>query len=244
MSEVSRKVAGHSVVESCQSGHGVPGHVPVLSCRMNANSSSNPSNNYLRDSAAFLRSWLKAPGRVGSVWPSSRFLARAATKSIFDYDSPTVVELGPGTGPMTDVIQKHMESTGKGRHIAVELNDDFVQRLGERFPKLDLVSESAVELPRILKERDLAHADVIISGLPFGAFPEQLQTDIMDAVVACLEPERGTFSSFNFVGSLWAPIGRRYHRMLKERFQDVSLGAPVILNVPPAQVITTHRPQL
>ena len=211
---------------------------------MNVNSNPNPSNNYLRDSAAFLRSWLRAPGRVGSVWPSSRFLARAATKSLYDYNAPVVVELGPGTGPMTDVIQRRMAATGKGRHIAVELNDDFVKRLGERFPKLDVAHESAVELPRILKERDLPHADIIISGLPFGAFPEQLQTDIMDAVVACLEPERGTFSSFNFVGSLWTPIGRRYYRMLKRRFDDVSLGAPVVLNIPPAQVITTRRPSV
>src|SRR5262245_47090702 len=45
---------------------------------------------------------------------------------------PVVVELGPGTGPMTHAIRQRL--AGRGRHLAVELNPRMARLLAGRCP--------------------------------------------------------------------------------------------------------------
>ncbi|HZE39923.1 MAG TPA: methyltransferase domain-containing protein [Stackebrandtia sp.] len=196
----------------------------------------------MRDTAVFVGSWLRAPGKTGAVWPSSRFLARRLASVLEGHAEPTVAELGPGTGPTTAQIQHRLR--GKGRHVAIDLNEEFVTRLRTRFPDVEVVCESAAELPRILKDRDIGAVDAVISGLPFAAFPEGLQRDILDAVVAALHPRHGVFTTFNYVGSYAFPPGERFRRLLGERFSDVCVRGPEMRNFPPAHVLTARGPRI
>src|SRR5438132_11229348 len=58
----------------------------------------------LDDEVRFLRSWIEKPLHMGAVMPSSRVLARTMAQYV-DVDSTgPVVELGPGTGEITNAL--------------------------------------------------------------------------------------------------------------------------------------------
>jgi phosphatidylethanolamine/phosphatidyl-N-methylethanolamine N-methyltransferase len=53
------------------------------------------------DEVRFIRSWLEKPLSTGAVAPSGRVLARAMARYVEPELPGPVVELGPGTGPVT-----------------------------------------------------------------------------------------------------------------------------------------------
>ena len=58
----------------------------------------------LDDEVRFIRSWIERPLTIGAVTPSGKMLARAMARYVDpDSDGP-VVELGPGTGPVTEAL--------------------------------------------------------------------------------------------------------------------------------------------
>src|SRR5260370_41859302 len=54
--------------------------------------------------AIFFARWLKAPQRIGAVAPSSRFLARAMGSQVALRRPEPVIELGGGTGCVTEAL--------------------------------------------------------------------------------------------------------------------------------------------
>ncbi|WP_239090765.1 class I SAM-dependent methyltransferase [Asanoa iriomotensis] len=150
-----------------------------------------------------------------------------------------VVELGAGTGAFTGPIQQRLG--GRGRHIAVEINERFAVRLATRYPTVDVALADAAELEDILAARGLSHADVIVSGLPWAAFAESQQRDVLSAAVRSLAPD-GVFTTFAYVHARWAPPARRLRDALENRFDEVVLGRTVWANLPPALVYHCRRP--
>ena len=58
----------------------------------------------LSDEARFIRSWLENPLLAGAITPSGRFLARAMAHCVDPAAQGPIVELGPGTGPVTQAL--------------------------------------------------------------------------------------------------------------------------------------------
>ena len=58
----------------------------------------------IADQAHFLKTLIDRPRLTGSVAPSVRFLARAMAHPIDPSRDGLVVELGPGTGPVTQAL--------------------------------------------------------------------------------------------------------------------------------------------
>ncbi len=58
----------------------------------------------LADSARFLKSLVASPRLTGAVAPSGRALARAMAAATGSPSHGLVVELGPGTGPVTQAL--------------------------------------------------------------------------------------------------------------------------------------------
>ena len=58
----------------------------------------------LDDEVRFLRSWIERPLTVGAVTPSGKILARAMARYVDPNSTGPVVELGPGTGPVTEAL--------------------------------------------------------------------------------------------------------------------------------------------
>ena len=56
------------------------------------------------DAARFLRSWAERPLQIGAVQPSGRALARTMASYVDPALSGPVIEIGPGTGPVTAAL--------------------------------------------------------------------------------------------------------------------------------------------
>lgn len=192
------------------------------------------------DTTMFLGQFLRSPGTIGALAPSSQRLAAAVCAPVPERGEPTVVELGPGTGPFTAEIQRRL--AGRGHHLAVELNQRMAELLAERFPKVDVVNGDAAELPRMLTERSLRQADVVVSGLPWAAFPRGLQLTLLEAVTSVMS-HAGAFTTFAYVHAIPLSRARRFRALLHERFEEVVAGRTVWRNAPPAFVFHARRPR-
>ncbi|MEV6815934.1 methyltransferase domain-containing protein [Micromonospora sp. NPDC051296] len=192
------------------------------------------------DRAAFLREFLRAPFTVAALTPSGRPLSEAVTATVPRTGEPLVVELGPGTGAFTAAIQQRL--AGRGRHLAIEINARFAERLVARYPGVDVAVADARGLRDILRQRGHDRADVIVSGLPWAAFTPGRQDDLLDAVTDSLAPD-GAFTTFAYAHTRWAPPALRLRRMLRARFEEVVHSRTVWANVPPAFVYYCRRPR-
>src|SRR6478735_8657845 len=102
----------------------------------------------------FLRTYLRNPQTVGSVTPSSRYLARALTEHISSSVS-CVAELGPGTGSVTRAI---LERAGSATSVvAFETEPLFCAWLQRAVvdPRLRILNAPAEELMAYLTELHL-----------------------------------------------------------------------------------------
>lgn len=179
--------------------------------------------------------FLRHPTQVGAVCASSKALSCAITDLAGIGQVPrTVVELGPGTGVFTREVLRRQKSCG-GRFLALEINEGLCSNLRNTFPELELYQENAIRLPEILHANDIENADVIIAGLPWAIFPEQLQTDILSSVCKALPPG-GLFLTFAYVQGVWLPAGQRFRKKLQENFSKVETSPIVWRNLPPAFV--------
>ncbi|MGP3918113.1 class I SAM-dependent methyltransferase [Nonomuraea sp. 10N515B] len=191
--------------------------------------------------ALFLGQFLRSPAMIGALAPSSRQLAAAVCTPIPERGEPTVVELGPGTGSFTAEIQQRL--SGRGHHLAVEVNGPLARLLTERFPSVDVAHADAAHLGELLRERGLRQADVVVSGLPWAAFPEGLQRDLLGAVTASM-CQGAAFTTFSYIHAIPLNSARRFRELLAERFEEVVRGRTVWRNAPPAFVFHARRPRL
>ena len=94
---------------------------------------ATPLGERLHDEARFLRSWLDNPLSAGAITPSSPALARAMAAAVDPERPGPVVELGPGTGPVTEALLER--GIAEDRLILVEFDADFCTLLRARFPR-------------------------------------------------------------------------------------------------------------
>lgn len=181
----------------------------------------------------FLSAFLRAPFSTGSVAPSSRALAAAMIEGLELEHARTIVEVGPGTGAFTGAI---LEAAGEDSLVlAVEVNPDFVARLGREHPGLHVVHDSAEHLSRHLAQFGRDHADVVVCGLPWAAFPSDKQRCVLRGISEALRPG-GRFVTFAYVHGAGLPWGRHFRWLLEGDFSEVRSSPVVWRNLPPAFV--------
>ena len=188
--------------------------------------------------SSFLTEALRSPLGVATIAPSGRALSRAISATVPSGGDPVVVELGPGSGPVTEVIQRRLH--GRGRHIAIELSPRFAEPLADRFPSVEVICDDAAKIAVLLAERGISAADIVVSTLPWVAHGSS-GTDVIDGVVAALAPD-GAFTQVALTALRWAPPARRLRRSLETHFDEVVVGRSVWSNIPPALVYYCRRP--
>ena len=97
----------------------------------------------LTDSTLFLREWIVNPQRTGAVAPSSPQLGAAMARWLPRNRESFVLELGPGTGAVTDALLKH--GLRENRLIAIEKNPPLAKLLRKRFPRAQIIAGDAWE---------------------------------------------------------------------------------------------------
>jgi phospholipid N-methyltransferase len=154
---------------------------------------------------------------------------------------PVVIELGPGTGAFTRVIQ---ETAPAGtRHLGIELNPVMAQHLSTAFPDVEVVVAPAADLVAALRRRGVDQVDLIISGLPWQSFAGPAGLRLVATIAGCLAPG-GSYTQFTYSWTRWAPPAKRQHRALSDSFDEVQVSRTIWRNLPPAFVYTSTRPAL
>lgn len=189
----------------------------------------------VRDGIGFLGAFLRRPGSVGAVLPSSRYLARAMVGHLDLAPGELVLEYGPGTGPMTSVIRSLLPQGA--RYLGIELEPRFHELLRQRFPDLEFHLGSAADVASILRDRGLPPPRRIISGLPFASLPREAQDPIVRGIADCLRGGDGDFRTFQYAHAYGLRAARRFRRMMGALFANFERAGPVLRNVPPAFVL-------
>lgn len=177
----------------------------------------------LLERAKFIHKFVQSPRTIGSITPSSRFLAHAMLNPIPWEQTKTVVELGAGTGVFTRELSKRVPFSTKT--LVFEQDDDLRTDLEKKIPEF-IYLKKAEGLQQALQRYQIQNVDAIISGLPFTIFPRPLTHNILDQVQNSLAPD-GFFIAFQYSLQL--------RRELKKRFRTVKISF-VPWNLPPTFV--------
>lgn len=179
----------------------------------------------LDDEVRFLRSWIEKPLHMGAVMPSGRVLARTMAQYVdIDSDRP-VIELGPGTGAITNALIAH--GVDQKRLVLVEYNPSFCALLRDRYPQATVVHGDAYALRDSLWDVLSAPASAVVSGLPLVTKPMLTRLKLIRDAFAALAPG-SPFVQFTY--SVAPPIPRSLPGVSTEASERIWM------NLPPARV--------
>src|SRR5271168_3824820 len=184
----------------------------------------------LDDEVRFIRSWIERPLTVGAVTPSGKILARTMARYVDpDSDGP-VVELGPGTGPVTEALVQ--AGVAPSRLVLVEFNPTFCRILRSRYPEATLVQGDAYSMRRLLETLLLQPAAAVVSGLPLITQPITTRMRLLRDAFDLMLPG-APFVQFTY--SVASPVPRRLGEF------SVEASERIWMNIPPARVWVYRR---
>jgi phosphatidylethanolamine/phosphatidyl-N-methylethanolamine N-methyltransferase len=179
----------------------------------------------LDDEVRFLRSWIERPLSIGAVTPSGKMLARAMARYVDPHSDGPVVELGPGTGPVTEALVQ--AGVAPSRLVLVEFNPSFCRILRARYPEATLVQGDAYSLRRLLETLLLEPAAAVVSGLPLVTKPMKMRLRLIRDAFDLMLPG-APFVQFTY--SVASPLPRRLSGF------SVDASERIWMNIPPARV--------
>jgi phosphatidylethanolamine/phosphatidyl-N-methylethanolamine N-methyltransferase len=179
----------------------------------------------LDDEMQFIRSWIEKPLSTGAVMPSSKALARTMARYVDPQSSGPVIELGPGTGPVTEaLVQRGVDPK---RLLLVEFNPDFCRLLRTRYPAATVVQGDAYRLRRLLGALVREPAAAVVSGLPLVTKPLRTRLRLISDAMGLLAPG-APFIQFTY--AMVPPIPKALSGIKAEASELIWL------NLPPARV--------
>lgn len=204
----------------------------------------------------FLSIALRNMKTVGTICPSSPMLSRALAAAAIEATSPKrVLEVGPGTGPVTKEILKSMRR-GDVLDI-VELSSEFCGDLELKIlaPWRRRGGEGKVQLHNASIEDvalELGSYDCVVCGLPFNNFEWELVESIMRRMLDLLRPG-GELSYFCYFGAnavkrtLVDSRGRDNLRSIARLEDELHVShsgtrTVVLANIPPAEIRRLRKP--
>lgn len=181
----------------------------------------------LSDTTLFLQEWLGNPRRTGSVVPSSRQLANAMARWLPANPDSYVLELGPGTGIVTQALIRN--GLREDRLIAIERNPKLASLLHARFPRAIIIAGDAWHLDDLLRDRPqpIESVGAVISSLPLLNFSEEQAESLAQKIRDALEPQGN-----------WVQFTYRIHKLRPRGAASFRLHASKVVwfNLPPARV--------
>jgi len=179
----------------------------------------------LDDEVRFLRSWIEKPLHVGAVMPSSKLLARTMAQYVDAESEGPVIELGPGTGAITNALIEH--GIDQKRLVLVEYNPSFCALLRDRYPQATVVQGDAYSLRDSLFEVLKVPASAVVSGLPLVTKPMLTRLKLIREAFTALSPG-APFVQFTY--SVAPPIPKSLPGVSTEASERIWM------NLPPARV--------
>lgn len=181
----------------------------------------------LNDTTLFVQEWLANPLRTGAIAPSSRKLAAAMAHWLPADPESFVLELGPGTGAVTQALLKR--GLREDRLVAIERNPKMAAVLHKRFPRAHIITGDAWHLDTLLRghAEKIHSVGAVISSLPLLNFPPHKAEALARKIQAVLQPD-GKWVQYSYHLGNAQPQGAAHFDFLTS---DI-----VWLNFPPARV--------
>ena len=196
---------------------------------------SDPRNRS-EDDARFFKGWLRRPLQMGAVSPSSKALGRTMAAAVpveqVLAGDMTVLELGPGTGVVTQCLLD--AGVPEESLVLVEYSPEFCVLLRARFPKALIVQGDAYcESADVVAALAARPVGAVVSSLPLFTKPDAVREDVIAAALARL-PAGHPFIQFSYALTLPVKPARVG--------AAVEISAWVKRNLPPARVLVYRRP--
>jgi phospholipid N-methyltransferase len=186
----------------------------------------------LSDVSLFFSKFVAKGRTISSAVPSSRAMVAGVLDHV-DFSRPgTIVELGAGTGPVTEQIVEQLRP--HHRFVAVENDADFCDVLRRRFPETTLLQTDASRVADPLSKLGIHKVDYVISGLPTPNLPARAKVRLWRWLFESLSPN-GVFIQITVVPMIYRGF---YQRI----FRDVDYNM-IWLNVPPGGVYRCSSPR-
>ncbi|MCQ6563397.1 class I SAM-dependent methyltransferase [Paenibacillus mendelii] len=173
--------------------------------------------------ALFLRKFLDQPKQVGSVLPSSGFLARSMIGAVPWHEVRSVAELGAGPGAITRYLMKAMND---GTHAFLFEKDPVMLAMLKQSYGGCICSANAEQLRRVIQQLGVSELDAVVSGLPFYNFSQPIRDQLLHQIECALKPG-GRFVAFQYSLQMRKQLARRF---------VIEQVRVVPLNFPPAVV--------
>ena len=178
----------------------------------------------------FLRGWIDKPKAVGSIVPTSSITARRMASIVRPERNDLVLELGPGTGVITRAILER--GIRPENLVSIEYSHDFVERLCEDFPQVNIVHGDAFDLATSLAPWKGRSFDSVISAIPLLNFPVGKRIELIESLLDLL-PTGRPIVQITYGALSPVPAGRGTYAV--ERFDFV------MRNIPPAHLWIYRR---
>ncbi|MDR0616883.1 MAG: methyltransferase domain-containing protein [Synergistaceae bacterium] len=172
-----------------------------------------------------MKELLRAPKDIGALCPSSSALANEMARpfSASFLKSGFLVELGAGTGPVTEALLRR--GIPPSKIAVVEKSEALALCLKERFPDANVICCPAEELKANLN--GLGPVLAVVSSLPFRSLPSAVGMAIMSEAERVLAPG-GLFVQFTYALLGEMPYIPKSFRKVRSKL--------ILRNVPPAKV--------
>jgi phospholipid N-methyltransferase len=189
--------------------------------------------------ATFLRRALREPALIGAPAPTGAALAAEIAALVPSTTAATVVELGPGTGPISPVIRARLAPGS--RYVAVELDIELVAHLRRALPWLEVLPGDAADLRALLADAGVGPVDTVVSSLPWTLLPPAKRRSMLTEIAATLSPS-GVFATISTLTAL-PRLVHDLRESLDATFEEIVATRPVWGNVPPSRLFVCRRPR-
>lgn len=185
--------------------------------------------------------FIKDLKQTGAIAPSSKFLAKDLVEQLKEDISCAecpplnILEIGPGTGPLTEQITKLLRP--KDNLDIVELHEHFYDTIYQKYQCENI----SVHHKDIINFSSDQKYDYIFSSLPYEAMSEELIKSIWRTKLELCK-QKAFICYFKYVS--FRKFKSNFEREIVQRYQrDKKI---VFLNLPPAKVFTLeiHDPKL
>ena len=187
----------------------------------------------LNAATLFVQEWLQRPQQIGAILPSSKNLAAAMADWLPADPDEFVLELGPGTGSVTQALFER--GLRQDRLIAIEQSPKMAELLRSRFPRAHIIEGDAWELDTLLVKhlRHVERVGTVLSSLPLRNFSAAEAGSLAQKICRVLKPE-GRWVQYSYHLGNGHPNGACQFEL---RNTDV-----VWWNLPPARVNVYEKP--
>jgi phospholipid N-methyltransferase len=184
-----------------------------------------------------LQKFLKNPNVIGSIIPSSKYLASSFVKSAEILPSHKIVELGPGTGVMTKYI---LQKCSPQNLLLLEIDKDYASKLQNMYIDTKVINDDAKNIKVHINQNGWSDVNTVFSGIPFTVLDYNKTEEIIRNTYDSLE-KNGLFISFLYAANPNRKKVKFFEEKLKEIFKGIQSQELIIRNVPPATIYVAKK---